>query len=328
MFKYEIEHHIWTGRTDPEDGPLAVRWHDRVRRADPDPSRAARRALLGFACDAGVARNKGRQGAAHGPAALRRALANLAWQHGAGDVWDFGDVPCPDGDLEHAQAALADRVAAVLAEGHRTVVIGGGHEIAYGSFSGLRRWARAVHPTARIGILNLDAHFDLRRVGDAGPSSGTPFSQIEADLTADGDRFRYACVGISRTANTAALFERAEALGVRWRLDEECAVRHLDGTLAFVAETLADCDLVYLTIDLDVLPGAVMPAVSAPAPRGVPLEVIEAVIDAVLAARGPLGPKLALADLAELNPDVDPQGLGVRVAALLCDRLMRAWPQD
>lgn len=326
MFIYKNEHHSWTGRTDPEDGALAVRWHHRVRRVEPGQARQPLPALVGFACDAGVARNQGRRGAAAGPVVLRRALANLAWRHETAGVWDFGDVRCHGDALEAAQEALASTVAVILGEGHRPVVLGGGHETAYGSFSGLDRWARDARPDARIGILNLDAHFDLRRVGAAGPSSGTPFGQIHDDLTRRGTPFRYACVGISRTANTAALFERAAAAGARWRLDEDCTVRHLDATLAFVSDFLADCDLVHLTLDLDVLPGAVMPAVSAPAPRGVPLEVIEAVIDRVLAARGPQGPKLALADLAELNPAVDPQGLGARVAALLCDRLVGSSP--
>ncbi len=328
MFIYETVKHIWSGRTDPEDGERAVRWHHRVRHPQPGQDRSADLALLGFACDAGVARNKGRRGAAAGPAALRRALANMAWHHGPREVWDFGDVACPGDNLESAQAALADSVAAILAEGHRTVVLGGGHEIAYGSFTGLHRWAHAAHPGARLGILNLDAHFDLRRPGDGGPSSGTPFLQIHDDLAAGGEAFRYACVGVGRTANTAALFDRADALGARWRLDEDCAARHLDATQAFVRDFLDDCDLIYLTIDLDVLPYAVMPAVSAPAPRGVPLEVVEAIVDTVIAAQGPLGPKLALADLAELNPEVDPQGLGVRAAALLCDRLLRPRPGD
>lgn len=252
----------------------------------------------------------------------------MAWQHDGAEVWDFGDVTCSDDALEPAQAILADAVAAVLAEGHRLVVVGGGHEIAHGSFTGLHRWVRATHPDARIGILNLDAHFDLRRIGDGGPSSGTPFLQIHDDLAACGEPFRYACVGIGRTANTPALFDRAAALGVRWRLDEDCTARHLDDTLAFVQAVLNECDLLYLTIDLDVLPHWVMPAVSAPAARGVPLDVIEAIIDTVRTARGRFGPKLALADLAELNPGADPQGLGVRTAALLCDRLMRAPDRD
>jgi formiminoglutamase len=57
---------LWTGRVDGEEGPRALRWHQAVR-ALLDGA-APGTALLGFACDAGVARNHGRTGAAEGPA--------------------------------------------------------------------------------------------------------------------------------------------------------------------------------------------------------------------------------------------------------------------
>lgn len=314
---------IWTGRRDAEDGERARRWHQMVRVAKPGEHRPPSIALLGFACDAGVVRNQGRSGAALGPQALRKALANMGWHHADMVAWDFGDIACEDGHLEAAQESLAETVAAVLEEGHRTVVLGGGHEIAYGTFSGLHRWARKTHPSARLGIINLDAHFDLRRPGANGPSSGTPFLQIHDDLESRGEPFRYCCLGIARPSNTAALFDRANDLGVSWRLDEDCTVRHLDATLATLDRFLDGCDLVHLTIDLDALPHAVMPGVSAPAARGIPLEVVEAVVDRVRTARGILGPKLAIADLAELNPAQDSSGISARVAAMLCDRLVR-----
>ncbi len=58
----------WTGRSDPADGPAALRWHQMVQKRGPQASPVA---LLGFASDAGVARNHGRVGAAEGPAASR-----------------------------------------------------------------------------------------------------------------------------------------------------------------------------------------------------------------------------------------------------------------
>ncbi|WP_329956559.1 arginase family protein [Collimonas humicola] len=66
--------------------------------------------------------------------------------------------------------------------------------------------------------INLDAHFDLRLSDRA--SSGTPFRQVAEDCAVRGWPFRYCCLGVSALANTAALFERAEQLGVVWRLDE------------------------------------------------------------------------------------------------------------
>ena len=41
---------VWAGREDPEDGKLATRFHHAI-------AKDGTRALLGFACDAGVIRN-------------------------------------------------------------------------------------------------------------------------------------------------------------------------------------------------------------------------------------------------------------------------------
>ncbi|MFP3519756.1 arginase family protein, partial [Pseudomonas sp. SIMBA_077] len=87
-------------------------------------------------CDEGVKRNQGRTGASQGPAALRAALANLAW-HGTGPLYDAGDVTCTDHHLESAQQRYAERLGLLLEQGHLALGLGGGHEIAFASFSGL-----------------------------------------------------------------------------------------------------------------------------------------------------------------------------------------------
>ncbi len=91
--------------------------------------------------------------------------------------------------------------------------------------------------------------------------------------------------------------------------------RHLASRLAELAACIDATDHVYLTIDLDALPAAVMPGVSAPAAYGVPLSVVEEV--ALLARRSG---KLRAADLAEYNPHYDRDNQGARVAARLAWR--------
>ncbi len=101
-----------TGRSDPADGPAALRWHQIVQKRG---LQAAPVALPGFACDAGVARNHGRIGAAEGPAALRRALANVVARQ-TGPVDDLGEIRCEGDALEAAQEAYAAAAAAALSE--------------------------------------------------------------------------------------------------------------------------------------------------------------------------------------------------------------------
>ena len=313
----------WTGRFDG-DGPEHRRWWQAVGVSGPGlaPAAAAPEggssagvrqpaALLGFASDEGVRRNKGRTGASAAPAAIRKALGPLAF-HLDRTVADFGDVAVSGEDLESGQVRLGLALASLLDAGHQTVVLGGGHETAYASYLGVSA-SPAVLSGQRLGILNLDAHFDLR--DEPIPSSGTPFLQMARAEADAGREFRYAVLGISEPNNTRILFDTADKLGVRYLLDEECdAGRARD----FVAGFLADIDVLYLTIDLDVLPAAVAPGVSAPAAYGVPLPVISAVCRQV-AQSG----KLLHVDVAELNPAFDVDGRTAKTAARLVDTLLR-----
>ena len=314
-----VDMSLWQGRQDPEDGELALRWHDKVlpwQEVQPwsaGAQEAAGVVLLGFACDEGVRRNKGRIGAAGAPQAVRKLLANSAW-HLNRPVYDGGDVSCPDGDLDAAHGRLAERVAAALELGHFPLVLGGGHEVAFGSWSGLNRH---LGGSGKVGIINFDAHFDLRMKLEQA-SSGTPFFQIAEQCAAEGSPFHYACLGVAETANTQALFARADELGVWYVKDEAMNERALPTLQSGLDAFIADCDHLYLTIDLDVLPGAVMPGVSAPAARGVELAVIEPLIAHIRACG-----KLRLADLAEYNPTLDQDNRSARVAARLVHLLTR-----
>src|SRR4051794_22368254 len=161
---------LWKGRVDTADGANALRWHQMVKPLAPDSPPGI--VLVGFACDEGVRRNGGRVGAKDGPRAIRQALANLAW-HQDHPVYDAGDVVCHGGDLEAAQRHLSTAVYNALVDRHRPLVLGGGHETAWGTFGGLNYLFGLGH---RVGVVNIDAHYDLR--ADDPPNSGTPFRQI------------------------------------------------------------------------------------------------------------------------------------------------------
>lgn len=302
----------WSGRIDLPEDASTRRWHQWVR--VPQPGSAPGVAVLGFACDEGVRRNQGRSGAAEGPAALRRMLSNLPVLDDA-PLYDAGTIACTDGDLEGAQTRYADAMAGLLDAGHLPVGLGGGHEIAYASYLGLAQHLRARRP--RVAIVNIDAHFDLRRQAQA--SSGTPFLQAIEHARASGLPLEYLVYGISAAANTRVLFDTADALGVHYVRDDQLGLLDLPQRLAELTAKLADVDAIYLTIDIDGLPHAVAPGVSAPAARGVPLEVVEPLLDAV-AATG----KLRLLDVAELSPPLDRDAVTARVAARLIHRVTHA----
>ena len=162
MTQHDPDHHtpfdpsVWQGRED-DDGPSHqnLRWHHAVQEhaqlcqalSSPNVPQTQQRGvvLLGFAVDEGVRRNQGRQGAAQGPLALRKALTNIPLPSlPAGEHWltkptsakqtknqqqvmpllqpepplrwiaDVGDICCPAEQLETAQQALSESIARVL----------------------------------------------------------------------------------------------------------------------------------------------------------------------------------------------------------------------
>lgn len=305
----------WRGRDDGS-GTGNLRWHNVVStRANADPGAVA---FVGFRSDEGVRRNQGRPGAASGPDALRRALASMALP-GPARAIDVGDVEVGGGKLEQGQQRLGDVVTDLIDDGHFVAVLGGGHEVAFADYLGLVNSAR-VRAGARIGVLNLDAHFDLR--SDETPSSGTPFRQMAEHERVRGAELTYSVLGISQPSNTAALFDTADALGVSYLMDDDCGPWNMRAVDTFVDDFASSCDLIHLTIDLDVLPAAVAPGVSAPAAFGVPIATIQRVCDR-LARTG----KLALCDVAELNPELDMDSRTARAGARLLHRTLmkRAW---
>jgi formiminoglutamase len=321
---------VWSGRSDEgEPGDTrrifnqvvpfggALRHEDGLRAAPLAGNDAP--VIVGFGSDEGVRRNQGRVGAAHAPKELRRALAGLPAKTSVATLADAGDVVCDDGDLEGAQAELAKVVSDVLASGGRPLVLGGGHEVAWGTYSGFRlhqdRVAGAAAATRKLLIINFDAHFDLRQKRPA--NSGTPFDQISSDCAERGVPFNYVCFGISDLGNTASLFAHAERLGVRYVLDVDMQEPQLPQRLDDLQQLLDAADDIYLTIDLDVLPAATAPGVSAPAALGVPLSVVEAMVQRVRASG-----KLCVADIAEYNPSLDQDKRAARAAARLAYRLL------
>ncbi|NNE57437.1 MAG: formimidoylglutamase [Hellea sp.] len=300
-------HFNWTGRQDLEDGPMAVRFYNRIKEN-------GKRALIGFASDAGVQRNLGRPGAALAPDAIRTAARNLAVPHNAGPFVDLGDIRVEDDALEAGHTLLSLTLDQQLRLFDRILILGGGHETAYGGYAGLK-----IHyPDHRIGIVNLDAHLDLRVPGDKGVSSGTPFYQMRM---LDPKQFDYLCLGVAEESNTDALFQRAEEWDVGI-VSDHALIANPKAADAEISKLIARNDLIYLTIDLDVLPHYQMPGVSAPASRGVPLSTIERLVQLILELTKSTGKHVPVADIVEYSPALDQDDVGARTAACLARQIL------
>src|SRR5262245_16573659 len=128
---------------DPRLGEVIECWH-----GDPAALTPGRAVLAGFPQAEGIRRHPGRPGAAVAPAGLLRWLWRFTTADAASDI-DLAAAPPLDAgnvrtqsSLEETQEALAEVLAGILLRGAVPVVLGGGHETAYGHFLGYVRAGR------------------------------------------------------------------------------------------------------------------------------------------------------------------------------------------
>ncbi|HEY4653796.1 MAG TPA: formimidoylglutamase [Cyclobacteriaceae bacterium] len=315
----------WKGRNDPLEDNDARRWHHVMRALDlsGDVEQTAAGytcfSLLGFCCDEGVRRNQGRAGAAEGPAAIRKALRNLSFHHDPERVglYDAGDLICPEGKLEQVQRMLGKKIVQLLAAGHQPIVLGGGHEVAFGHFLGVHEFCGERN--RKVGIINLDTHFDLRKY-DAKGNSGTSFLQLHEWLMPRGEELTYLVLGIDEASNTRALFTRARELNVAWHLREDFKSGNLGPVFSAIEKFTSGVQAIYLSLDLDVLDQAYAPGVSAPSPFGLQPETVRQVLQKVLRTN-----KVLSIDVAELNPSFDQDERTARLAARFIYDITDTW---
>jgi formiminoglutamase len=310
----------WTGRkSNPDIGKQY--WYQEVELMDFDelPENTSSNdnpdiALLGYVCDEGVRRNLGRVGAKEGPRVLRDRLAKLPIHFEDNRVADLGDIICVDEEMEACQRLFAHAISNLIQRKVLPIGIGGGHDMAYGHFMGIHE---AVKNTTKnkIGIINFDAHFDLRPV-ETKSNSGTPFNQVIRELNQEGKAVDYFAIGIQRQSNTKELFDIAKKNDVDFAINYDCESSGAE--LQALKERLHDFiernDYLYVTIDMDGFSSAYAPGVSAPSPLGFTPYFVFKMLKFLIDTK-----KVISYDIAELNPTLDRDNLTANLAAKIVD---------
>ena len=269
--------------------------------------------LIGFCCDEGVKRNQGVIGAKEGSEYFRRAFFNFAAHLDSNIMlYDAGNVYCDSEDLESAQRLLAEYIAKIVQLKAIPLVIGGGHETAWGHLQGL--YKEQLNPA----IVNFDAHFDLRETlqGNLG-SSGTPFYQASRYLQNRQLNFDYYCLGVQPLANTNSLFRYAHATNTQYLLAEY--INRDPQDLSFIDKITAEHEQIYITLCLDVFQAAIAPGVSAPQALGIDSPFV---INALRKLKQ--SNRVIALDIVELNPKKDIDNRTAKLAAALLAHFLQA----
>jgi len=254
----------------------------------------------------------GRKGAAEGPVAIRRvvgAAANYSPELGVdlldARVSDLGDLVLDSQEVEAVQAQVKDEVSKALNESSVLLMLGGDNSISLGSISA------CAEKFGRIGLIVLDAHYDLRGKIGGKPTSGSSYGLAIKTLKGRVEPSRVVEIGIRGFVNSRDYAEEAKRLGIT--IYTPADVRKQGPTsIAHRAFELArrDADAVYLSVDIDCIDISQVCGVSAPSVGGLePWEVNEMVYEFGRQK------ETVCADLVELAPSLDPSGRSQIVAS-------------
>lgn len=215
-------------------------------------------------------------------------------------VHDAGDIACKLATPEAAFAPIRDAVAALTARHALTLVLGGNNAVTRPAVHGLGM------PLARVGLITLDAHFDLRDTDD-GLSNGNP---VRA-LLDDGLPGANICqIGLAPFANTARMHRVATDAGIGVFTLAEVRRDSLAQVLDRALVRLAGCEAIAVDFDIDVIDRAQLPGAPGARPGGMAADQFF-----VAARRLAAEPKVRLVDLTEFDPMLDVADISALTAA-------------
>jgi agmatinase len=273
-------------------------WLDDAQLAERQPDVA----IVGAPFDDAVSH---RPGARFGPRAIRAAtyhagspnslqldIQPLEWL----DVVDAGDAPVVPANMDRAHEVIRRKVLAVAETGAIPIVLGGDHSITFPSASAV---AEHVAPR-RLGVVHFDAHADTAATTwGVLRSHGTPMRRLIESGAVAGRNFVQ--VGLR------GYWPPPETL--RWMRDNQLRYHFMTeieerGAEAVVADAITEAldgpEVVYLSVDIDVIDPGMAPGTGTPEPGGMlTRELLRAVRQVVGAV------ELAAMDVVEVAPAYD-----------------------
>ena len=256
-----------------------------VESADSLAARHADAAIVGAPFDDGVTH---RSGARFGPRAIRQATYVVgrsfpSLQHDlleplqVLDVVDAGDANLVPAWHQRGHAVIYRKVGEVARSGAVPIILGGDHSITWPAVTAV---AEAWWPR-RVGVVHFDAHADTVPSNWGQPLAlsghGTPMRRlIESGAVAGGN---FVQVGLRGYWPGGEAFAWMREQGMRWHLMREIDERGFDHVLAdAVAQASDGPDVIYVSIDIDVVEPGSAPGTGAPEPGGLaPREILRAV---------------------------------------------------
>ena len=240
--------------------------------------------FVGYDTEDGILRDEGVVGASEGANAIRKGLSELPNIKNL-KIYDYGNLEKKI--LEEAQEEYSEKIVDIYSKGLFPIGLGGGHDIVYGAYKGIRK----AFPDKKIGIISFDAHLDIKSY-DERMTSETSFKKI---LDED-ENVEYAITGFQRLENSRSLIRNADEKRVLV-LEEEYPEEF---TISSLKSFVKKMDIVYVTICMDVFDASAAPGVSFPTVLGMDAKKGRRILRAIMETK-----KVVCIDFAEINPRYD-----------------------
>lgn len=261
--------------------------------------------IIGFPSDKGVAINGGRTGAADAPKVIREQFYKMTPHPENYNAFvdlivatrDIGDLNiCYE--VEEDQRNLGKALAYYLEQGTIPIILGGGHETAFGHFLGY------VEAGLKTAIFNLDAHPDVRPLKNGRAHSGSPFRQAIEHESECAEM--YLVAGLQPHSVARSHLQYIKEFGGSYLLWDETDITSISGLFH-----QHNGERLMVTFDMDAVDQSKAPGVSAPCANGLSSDLwLKA---AYLAGRDK---QVTSFDLSEVNPQHDRDNQTATLAAL------------
>ncbi|PFA66918.1 formimidoylglutamase [Bacillus sp. AFS015802] len=254
-------------------------------------------------------------GASFAPDAIRRCLnsfttynieggADLADERKA--IIDFGDITMHPTSIEESHQRIYESTKAAVETNAApfSIILGGDHSITTST-------VKAIKETkGTVGIIQFDAHHDLRNTEDGGPTNGTPFRRLLEEGHIKGEHLIQ--IGIRNYANAKAYHDYAIEQGVTVYTMQDVKKQPITELIQQALTRLDKVDTIYLSVDMDVLDQAYAPGCPAIGPGGMHPNTLTQAIQTAMQHR-----KVNTMDIVEIDPTLDIRDMTSRIAALL-----------
>lgn len=228
-------------------------------------------------------------------------------------LFDAGNVGMHVTDIEESQRRIRKAASAVLGsyEPNCTFFLGGDHSVTCPLVQGIYdSFLLKRDKDRRIGIIQFDAHHDLRFRDQGGPSNGTPFRGLLESESIQGNELIQ--LGIRDFSNGKTYTEYAHQQNISLYTMQDIEQNGIIHCLSNALQHLKNqgIDWIYVSLDMDVMDQAFAPGCPAIGPGGMDTrELLHAI--RYLAKQN----EVKALDIVEIDPTLDVRDMTSRLAA-------------